>query len=263
MTGTVGRGPVRSSGSTAARRVLLNARLQWDELVHLPAVTVPSLALPLVTYLIFGAPNVHGSSAAAAGALVGFAGFALLGIVMFQFGVGIAADRESPWERYVRTLPAGPGQRFAARLLVALGFGVAALVPLCVCAVLVTPVDLDVAAWLRVIGCLLVGAVPLGLLGIMLGYLFSERGALPLTNLLYLPLSYAGGLFNTRPDDLPRVVAAVSPWLPTRQWSDLLLYYGLGGVWPTGQSLALAGYAVAFAVLAVVGYRRDEQRQYR
>jgi len=91
---------------TFGRGVWLNARLQWTELSRNLSFTVPSLALPLITYLIFGLPNVHGRPATADRIFVGFAGFAVLGIVMFQFGVGIASDRTSPWERYVRTLPA-------------------------------------------------------------------------------------------------------------------------------------------------------------
>lgn len=245
------------------RRVLLNARIQFEELAHIPAFTAPSLGLPLVTYLIFGLPNVHGRPGTADGLLVGFAAFALLGIVMFQFGVGIAADRAAPWERFVRTLPATAAERFAARLLVALAFGVASLVPVCLCAALATPIDLDAGEWARVLLALLLGSVPLGLLGIMLGYLLNERGALPLTNLIYLPLSYAGGLFSTGAGRLPTGLRAISPWLPTRQWSDLLLGFGLGGRVPARSVLALAAYGAVFAALAVVGYRRDEQRQYR
>ncbi|HVU92854.1 MAG TPA: ABC transporter permease [Jatrophihabitans sp.] len=245
------------------RRVLLNARVQLEELAHIPAFTAPSLGLPLVTYLIFGLPNVHGRPAVADALLVGFAAFALLGIVMFQFGVGIAADRAAPWERFVRTLPATAAERFAARLLVALAFGVASLVPVCVCAAAATPLDLGAADWARILLALLLGSVPLGLFGIMLGYLLNERGALPLTNLIYLPLSYAGGLFSTGAGRLPAGLRPVSPWLPTRQWSDLLVRFGLGGTWPGRSVLALAGYGALFAALAVLGYRRDEQRQFR
>jgi ABC-2 type transport system permease protein len=244
------------------RRILLNARIQFDELVHIPAFTVPSIGLPLVTYLIFGLPNVHGQPGAANGVLVGFAAFALLGIVMFQFGVGIASDRSSAWERFVRTLPSTAGQRFGARLLVALAFGIASLVPVCICATLVTPLDFDAVTWVRVLVTLLAGSVPLGLLGIMLGYLLNERGALPVTNLIYLPLSYAGGLFSANAGDLPHALRSVSPWLPTRQWSDLLVQYGLGGRVPTHALLALTAYGAVFAAAAVYGYRRDEQRQY-
>ena len=244
-------------------RVLLNARIQLDELIHLPAFTVPSLGLPLITFAIFGLPQVHNDSHVAAGVLVGFAAFALLGIVMFQFGVGIAVDRSSPWERFVRTLPSSPGERFAARLIVALVFGTASLVPLVVLALLTTPLRLDATAWLRVVVALLAGAIPLGLFGIMIGYLVHERGALPVTNLIYLPMSYLGGLFTSGVSDLPAVARQVSAWLPTRQWGDLITEFGLAGSFPTRAVLGLVGYALAFALAAVYGYRRDEQRQYR
>ncbi|MGH8962513.1 MAG: ABC transporter permease [Jatrophihabitantaceae bacterium] len=243
-------------------RILLNARIQLDELAHIPAFTVPSLGLPLVTFLIFGLPGVHGDPRIASGVFVGFAAFALLGIVMFQFGVGIAADRASAWERFVRTLPSTAVERFCARLLVALVFGAVALVPLAACALLTTPLHLDALAWLRVLLALLVGAIPLGLLGIMLGYLLNERGALPITNLLYLPLSYLGGLFSASTSELPDAARRVAPWLPTRQWGDVLIQFGLAGRVPVHPVLALAGYGALFAAAAALGYRRDEQRQY-
>lgn len=244
-------------------RILLNARIQLDELAHIPAFTVPSVGLPLITYLIFGLPNVHGDSRVAAGVFVSFAAFALLGIVMFQFGVGIAADRSSAWERFVRTLPTSAVERFCARLLVALVFGGASLVPLVACALLCTPLRLDAATWLRILLALLAGAVPLGLLGIMLGYLLNERGALPITNLLYLPLSYLGGLFSADANALPDLGRHIAPWLPTRQWREVLIQFGLVGRLPVHPVLALAGYGVLFAGAAAFGYRRDEQRQYR
>lgn len=231
-------------------------------MVRYPSVTLPSFALPTVSYLIFGLPAVRGSAIRADYVLLSFAAFAVLGIVMFQFGVGIAADRESPWERYVRTLPTPPSVRFAARLLVALVFSVASVLPLVVLAEVISPVDLTALQYLRTAAALFLGAIPLGLLGIALGYLLTDRGALPITNLLYLPLSYAGGLFGSSADALPGVAASVSPWLPTRQWSDILHDFALAGRIPTHPLAALAAYAVLFAVLAVVAYRRDESRQY-
>ena len=243
--------------------VRLHARLQFDELIRVPAFSVPSIALPLLTYLIFGLPGIGDDPQQAAAVLLAFAAFATLGIVMFQFGVGIAADRASPWERYLRTLPASASARFTARLWVSLCFTALALVPLVTLAVAVTPVHLDGAAWARCAVALVAGSVPLGLLGIMLGYLLDERGALPVTNLVYLPLSYAGGLFGARPEQLPSVARHISPWLPTRQWSDILLDIGLAGHVPVHQVLALGGYGLGFGVLAVLGYRRDEYRQWR
>jgi ABC-2 type transport system permease protein len=244
------------------RRVWINARMQGDELLHLPAFSAPTIGFPLAAYLLFGLPVVHGSGRVAAGVFLSFAAFALLGIVMFDFGVGIAANRSSPWERFVRTLPSSAGERFAARLLVALGFGVAALVPLVACAAAATPLRLDGLAWVRVAVALVAGAIPLGLLGIMLGYLLSDRAALPVTNLIYLPLSYVGGLFSADTSGLPGALRRVSPWLPTRQWAQLLDDFGLGGHIPARAAAGLACYGAVFGALALYGYRRDQQQQY-
>jgi ABC-2 type transport system permease protein len=97
----------------------------------------------------------------------------------------------------------------------------------------------------------------------MLGYAVHERGALPLTNLIYLPLAYAGGLFSAGPASLPRFARTVSPWLPTRQWSDLVLDYGLGGTVPVHALAGLTGFCALFGALAGLAYRRDEIRSYR
>ena len=87
-----------------------------------PAFSVPTLGFPALFFLLFVAPR---SDADPNLLLASFAGFALLAVAFFQFGVGIASERESPWERFVRTLPLRPGIRFAARSLSAVLFGLA------------------------------------------------------------------------------------------------------------------------------------------
>ena len=74
---------------------------------------------------------------------------------------------------------------------------------------------------------LLVGTVPFAFLGIALGYWAPAEAALPIANLLYLVLAYAGGLW-IRPSGLPAAVAAVSPYLPTRALSDALVAAAIG-----------------------------------
>src|SRR5215471_10061647 len=191
-----------------------------------------------------------------------FAGFAVIGVAFFQFGVGIPTERASPWETYLRTLAVGPGVRLGARVLSAVLFAVAAAVLLVVVAVATTSVSLPLARWSELALVLLIGAAPFALLGIALGYLVPPRGALPVANLLYLALAYGGGLWM-RPPDLPSPVAAVSPYLPTRALGDLLAATADGrpmGLRATG---GLALFTVAFAALAAFGFRHDEGRNFR
>ena len=241
------------------RLVLLHARSSTLELLRYPAFLVPTLLFPAVFFLFFVAPR---SPSAASAEMATFAGFAVIGVAFFQFGVGIAVERASPWETYLRTLPVGPGTRLAARVLSAVLFASAAAAILVAVAVLTTQASLTPQRWLALAAMLLLGAAPFAVLGIALGYWAPVRGALPIANLLYLALSYAGGLwFRVR--DLPAPVADVSPYLPTRSLADALTATAVGDVVALRAVASLIGFTVLFALLALWGYRRDEGKHYR
>ncbi|MCP9485978.1 MAG: ABC transporter permease [Gaiellaceae bacterium MAG52_C11] len=239
---------------------LLHARAATLELLRLPAYIIPTLAFPMLFFLVFAAPHVKAEEADVAAAL--FAGFAVLGVALFQFGVGIANERISPWEVYLRTLPVEPVVRFGGRVLSAALFGTAAAAAVVVVALLVTPASLPVWRWGALAVALLLGGAPFALLGIALGYLATPRGALPIANLVYLGLSYCGGLWTT-PDDLPDPVAQISPYLPTRGFADALTGVVIGQPWRWRAWSMLAIYTAVFAAVAVWGYRRDEGQRFR
>ena len=240
------------------RLALVHARAMTVELVRFPAYVVPTVLLPTVFFLFFVSP---GPPAEATARMATFAGFAVIGVAFFQFGVGIAADRISPWESYLRTLPVGPGVRLGARLLSAAVFAVATAALLVVTAVALSSAALGPSRWLGLAAALLLGTIPFALLGIALGYWAPVKAALPLANLLYLVLAYAGGLW-TRPSALPTGVREVSGLLPTRALSDGLVAVALRGELDARAWAALAFFAAVFAVLAVAGYRRDEGRRF-
>jgi ABC-2 type transport system permease protein len=210
-------------------------------------------------YVFFAVPHASGDRADATMASV--AGFAVVGVALFQFGVGLAAERASPWERYLRTLPAGATARFGGRLVSALGFGSVAAALVVGASQVLTPAELGSAAWLELGLTLTVGSIPFALLGIAIGYLASPRAALPLANVAYLALSYAGGLW-TPPQELPGSVAVVSRVLPTRAFGDALLAAATPRAWAWGPWAILTAYAVTFAAAALWGYRRDEGQRF-
>lgn len=240
------------------RLAAVHARAELRQLARYPTFLVPTLVLPVAFFALVGLQQ-HGTDPAVL--MAAFAAYAVLGVAFFQFGVGIALEREEPWEAYLRTLPVPVAARFAGRLASALVFAAAATVPVVALAVATRPVSLAAGAWVRFGLVLLAGSVPLGLLGIALGYWVPAKGALPVANLLYLGFAYAGGLW-TGPRALPAPVEAVAPWLPTRQWGDAV-WQALRGGWGGAHWLPLLGFAALFAALAAWGYRRDEGRRFR
>src|SRR5207237_7581552 len=88
-----------------------------------PGYVVPTLLFPAAFFLVFALPWAHRGATVE---LATFAGFAAIGVAFFQFGVGIAVERASPWETFLRTLPIGAGARLGARVLSAAVFACAA-----------------------------------------------------------------------------------------------------------------------------------------
>jgi ABC-2 type transport system permease protein len=233
------------------------ARATTLELLRYPSFSVPALAFPATLFLVFS----RASSAAPAARLAGFAAIAVLGVVFFQFGVGIAAERDSTWELYLRVLPVPAQARVAGRVCSALVFATAAATVVGVVAAGTTTVALAPWRWLALAGALLAGALPFGLLGISLGYLLRPRAALPVANLLYLPLSYAGGLWGG-PSSAPGGTGRVLDLVPTHAWAATLwAAVGVGDADPAAL-VSLAGWTAVFGAGAAWAYARDEGERF-
>lgn len=231
------------------------------DIMRTPAFVVPAVVFPAMFYTIFGVPYARSSSDAANQILASFVGFAVVGVALFQFGVGIATERGRPWERYLRTLPVSVEIRFAARTIVAIIIAAMSSLLVAIVGKLLTPVSFDASQWTMLAIYAIVGAVPFVMLGIAIAYLVPPRGAVPVTNIIYLLSAFAGG-FWIPPAYLPAIAAAISPYLPTRQYGELLWSITGAGHNATHAVLALASFSLAFSIIAVVGYRRDERTRY-
>jgi ABC-2 type transport system permease protein len=130
-----------------------------------------------------------------------------------------------------------------------------------VVAVADTPVSIEVGRWFLFAAVLLIGAIPFGLFGTSIGYLARPRAALPIANLLYLPLSYAGGLW-VGPGHATGGSARVLDAIPTHAWA-VVLWWSVGAVRIDAVAIAsLVLWTLLFAAVAVWAYRRDEGERF-
>lgn len=234
-------------------------RARLVELLRIPAFAVPTLLFPVLFFMMFAAPWAR-TRDAATGSMLSFVAFAVIGVTLFQFGVGVSAERAQPWERYLRTLPAPLLARFGARLICAMVFGALSAALVVLYATVRTPAMLAPDGWIELALFALIGGVPFVLFGLAIGYWADGRAALPIANILYLLLSFGGGLWMP-PAYLPHVAQVISPYLPTRQFGELL--WSVMGTRIPGHALEVLGlYAVVFGAIAVAGYRRDERVRY-
>ena len=158
---------------------LIGAHLQATFVVLLrsPGYWVPTLLFPTMLFLFFGVHAGGDSIAASRAVMVSWCCYAVIGVAFYQFGVGIAQDRESAWETYLRVLPAPAMVRISARAIAGAAFAVAAASLVVVIALWLTPATLDLRLLTRLVPALLVGSVPFAFLGIALGYFTSAKSA--------------------------------------------------------------------------------------
>ena len=249
------------------------ARLLWRQTLseirirrRIPAFSAVNLALPVVFYAFFGLPVAQRTfpdgRSIGAHVLASFGAYAVGSVMVYAFGIGVANERAMRIDLLLRATPLPPAVHLLAKIFTALVYASLSLALLIGFGVLVGGVRQAPGVWLSVALRLLAGSVPFIALGFLIGYRYGPNAAPAVANLVYLPLSFASGLFMPL-DQLPRFVRGIAPWLPTYHYAQLA-WNALGA--PT-ESIAvsllwLAGYTALFLTLALRAYRREEDRKF-
>ena len=112
---------------------LTHTRFHVLETVRVPMALIGSVFFPAASMLFFVVPLGADDGVAATYATASMSTFAIMTSNLFGYGVGVSADRALPWDSYSRTLPAGPGPRFAGRILAEVHVEAEGLLPLPLC----------------------------------------------------------------------------------------------------------------------------------
>ena len=233
---------------------------------RVPAFSVTNLILPVVFFTFFGLPVAHlvRGDGVSIGAylLASFGAYAVGNVMVYGFGIGVANERGMKIDRLMRASPLPPLVFMLAKVVTALVFSLVALVLLIAFGIVVGGIHQPPAVWAAIIVRLVVGSLPFIALGFAIGYWSGPNAAPALANLIYLPLSFASGLFVPL-NQLPAFIQSLAPYLPSYHYAQLA-WSALGaGREPLGVSLLwLAGYTVLFLTLAVRSYRREEQAKF-
>jgi ABC-2 type transport system permease protein len=240
---------------------LTHARFQLTETLRIPIALVGSTFFPAASMLFFVVPFVGDDPVYATYATASMVTFAVMTTNLFQYGIGVAEDRAQPWDPYTRTLPAGPGPRFLGRILAGLVLMTISLIPVVVIAAVLTAATVTPPAFLAAVGATFVIAVPFILMGLGIGYALPSKAAIVVAQLLFFPLAFGGGLM-TAPGGAPGFVEDLAPYLPTGGAARLM--WAAVGDFPfdLSSTLALVGWTVVLAWVAVWAYRRDEGRRF-
>jgi len=219
-----------------------------------------SLAYPVVLYFVVTGPQRHAHFDGVNFPLYFMAGMATVGtmIVVISSGARIAADRSAGWTRQMRITPLTAGDYLGAK--VACGFLMALLaIVLVSLSGLALGVRLSAGEWLTMFGLILVGLVPIAVLGILLGHVVTPDSLAPAVGGTIMLLALLGGAYGflvaTSGAVFDLIKALPSYWLVQAGKTALG-----GSGWPAEGWIVIAAWTAALAPLAVLVYRRDRAR---
>ena len=249
---------------STASLTLLHTKYSLLETLRVPIAVIGTIVFPALALLFFVVPqrSVAGDEQSATQAVASMAVFSVMVGSLFSFGLGIAENREKPWDPYLRTLPAPGIARVLAHVLSTGLMAVIALVPLVVIGALLTAARATPLELLAGLLAIILAGLPFMLLGICIGYAFSTKAAIAVIQILFFTLAFAGGLFLP-PLLFPDWLNAISQFLPSRQARDFVIWAVQGGELEPLTWLGLVGWIVLLLAAALVLFRRDEGRRFR
>jgi ABC-2 type transport system permease protein len=233
---------------------------------RVPTFFIFSMALPVMFYLFFGLPFAH--QKLPDGTMVGtlvmahMGAYAVSSVLVFNIGIGRANNRAQKLDLLQRATPLPAWVVILADAIGATALSLVSLVALFVVATLGGGVSLSAGGWVLLTVRLVLGALPLLGLGLAIGYGSGPNAAPAICNLIYLPMSFASGLFIPL-RNLPDFIHKIAPYLPTYHYSQLV-DHGLSG---TDESVLVAvawliGWGLLLFGAAARVYRLDQAKKF-
>ncbi|HET7414553.1 MAG TPA: ABC transporter permease [Arthrobacter sp.] len=260
-----------ASGPTQLTLIKAHTKAQILEQLRIPVAVISSTIFPSLAFLFFVVPQqaVAENPVAALGAMAQLAMFGVMSAFLFGYGVGVAEDRANPWTTYLRTLPVGPVPGTVARAATAMMFSFFALVPLFLLGGFLTnALDAFTAGdlpWWRIpasMAVFLLCGLPFLTLGLTVGYLCTSKVAIAVTQVLFFPMAFAGGMMLP-PMMFPGWLNTLSLMLPSRAARDLSVEVLTTTGLHASTIPVIIAWTLILGALAVWANRRDQGRRFR
>jgi ABC-2 type transport system permease protein len=228
------------------------------------AFSLATLSFPVVLYIFFGLimnRGEHIGNVSVAKYLLGsYACFGVIGAALFGIGVGLSGDLAAGWLELKRASPMPPVAYLLAKCTTAIAFGLGVTTLLTLMGIFFGHVTLSPLDYVRMLGLTAVGAIPFACMGLAIALLAPANSAPGITNMLYLPLSFCGGLWMPIMF-LPKALQTFAKILPTYHLGQLmnatLGYPMIGSV--LSHILGLLGFTFLMLGIAWIAFRRLEE----
>jgi ABC-2 type transport system permease protein len=239
-------------------------RYEFLRLLRTRSFALSVIGFPVVFYIFFGLimnRGEHiGSVSVAKYTLAGYTVFGMVGASLFGIGVGLASELAAGWLELKRASPMPPAAYLLAKCCSAMAFGIIIVSILTLLGVTIGHFSISLPEYTRMIGLTVVGVVPFACMGMALALLIPFSAAPGITNIIYLPMSFCGGLWIPIMF-LPHLLQKFAVLLPTYHLGQLMLHsFGYESSGTTmSHWLGLLGFTLLMMGIATIAFRRLEQ----
>jgi ABC-2 type transport system permease protein len=259
-------GIARTSAQTVTI-YLKEAKYEFLKNLRLRIYTASVLSFPLMFYILFGLVLNGKNAIAGMGVptymIATYGTFGVIGASLFGTAAGLAADRGLGWLQVKRASPMPPFAYFGAKIIQGMIFSGIVVSLLLVLGITFGGVRMPVWEAAKLLGTLVAGSLPFSTMGLALGYFVGPNSAPAAINLIYLPMSFASGLWVPYMF-LPKVVRQIALALPPFHLSQLALgTVGAGFHQSTAEHWeVLIAFTLICLGMARIGFQRDQGKLY-
>jgi len=213
-----------------------------------------SLIFPVVM-LLLTAHQWGTSREAKIEAFVVFLNYSVQTVSFMLLGMGVSIEKNSEWSKYKRTLPAPASTMVVGRLMHTLFLCCINLVTISLVGIFILSIPIQIPELFYFFAIALLGAIPMALMGMTIGYASSPESSRSIFTLLNLLLLF--GAFS-----LPGsgIFSYVRQAIPTYQLTQLSLNIILPNVNVISPLVCLAVYTVLFAFLFQKVYFKTKRK---
>lgn len=240
------------------------AGYEFLRLLRTRSFALSVIGFPVVFYIFFGLlmnRGEHiGNVSVAKYMLAGYTVFGMVGAALFGIGVALSSELAAGWLELKRASPMPPVAYLLAKCCSAIAFGIVIISILTLLGVTIGHVSLTLPQYARMLGLTVVGVLPFACMGMALALLVPFSSAPGIANMIYLPMSFCGGLWVPIVF-LPHLLQKFAVLLPTYHLAQLML--GAFGYASSGTILnhwlGLLGFTLLMLGIAAIAFRRLEQ----
>ena len=229
---------------------LKETKYEFLKLFRTRSFSLSVIGFPVMFYVLFGVANRQafeaGGFSVAKAMLGGYACFGTIGAALFGIGVGLASERAAGWLELKRASPMPPLAYLFGKCVTAIAFGLVIVAILIGIAVAFAGVHLRPVEVAKMLGMSAAGAVAFASMGLLLALLVPANAVPGVVNLIYLPMSFLGGLWIPF-RYMPHLVQKIALFMPTYHFAQLML-----SSFGYGDHISLATHWAALASFTMI-----------